>query len=49
MVTICKWLLAQTILDSYPLIKHLIAFHETQILNVDDVGAVGVKKKKFLS
>jgi hypothetical protein len=31
-----------------PLIKHLIAFNETHIPNVD-VGTIGVKKKKFLS
>jgi hypothetical protein len=49
MVTICKWPSAQKILDGYPFIKHLIAFHETHIPNVDDVGAIGVKKKKILS
>jgi hypothetical protein len=48
-VTICKWLPIQTILDGYPFIKHFIAFHETHILNVDDVGAIGVKEKKALS
>jgi hypothetical protein len=36
-----------TILDGCPLIKHLISFNETQIPNVDDVGAIGVKKKKY--
>jgi hypothetical protein len=45
MMTIWKWLLAQTILDGYPLIEHLITFNETHILDVDDVGVVGVKKK----
>jgi hypothetical protein len=39
--------LAQTILDGYPLIKHLISFNETHIPNVDDGGAVSVKKKKY--
>ncbi|CAM6051575.1 unnamed protein product [Sphagnum compactum] len=36
-VTICKWPSAQTILDGYPFIKHLIAFRDTHISNVDDV------------
>jgi len=49
MMTIWKWPLAQTIFDGYPLIKHLISFNETHIPNVDDVGAVIVKKKKLLS
>jgi hypothetical protein len=44
-MTIWKWSLAQTILDKYPLRKHIIAFNETHILGDDDVGAVGVKKK----
>jgi hypothetical protein len=26
--------------------EHLIAFNETHILDVDDVGTIGVKKKK---
>jgi hypothetical protein len=47
--TIWKWPLAQTILDGYPLIDHLITFNETHIPNVDDVGVVGVKEKKILS
>jgi hypothetical protein len=46
MMTIWKWPLAQTILDGYPFIKHFIAFNETHISDVDDVGVVGVKKKK---
>jgi hypothetical protein len=33
---IWKWLLAQTILDGYPLKENLIAFNETHILNDDD-------------
>jgi len=49
MMTIWKWPLAQTIFDGYPLIKHLISFNETHIPNVDDVGAVIVKKKKLVS
>jgi hypothetical protein len=44
-VTIWKWSLAQTIFDGYPLIEHLISFNETHILDVDDVGVVGVKRK----
>ncbi len=46
-MTIWKWLLAQIILDGYPFIEHLISFNETHIPNVDDVAAVGVKKKKY--
>jgi hypothetical protein len=46
LVTICKWLLIQTILDGYLFIKHFITFHETHILDVDDVGVVGVKGEK---
>jgi len=43
-------LLVQTIFDGYPdLKKHLMAFNETHIPNVDDVGVVGVKTKKILS
>jgi hypothetical protein len=42
MMTIWKWSLVQTILDGYPLIKHLISFNETHILDVDDLGVVGV-------
>jgi hypothetical protein len=38
---------SSTILDGYPLIKHLISFNETHIQDVDDVGAIGVKKKKY--
>ncbi len=46
MMTIWKWLLAQTIFDGYPgLRKHFMAFNETHVPNVDDVGAIGVKKK----
>jgi hypothetical protein len=48
-MTIWKWSLAQTILDGYPLIEHLIAFIETHIPYAGDVGVVGVKKKKFFS
>jgi hypothetical protein len=44
-----KWLLGQTIRDGYPFKEHLITFNETHILDVDDVGAIGVKKKKFIS
>jgi hypothetical protein len=45
MMTIWKWPLAQTILDGYTFIEHLISFNETHIPNVDDVGVVSVKKK----
>jgi hypothetical protein len=42
--------LAQTIFYGYlSLRKHVMAFNETHIPNVDDVGVVGVKEKKFLS
>ncbi len=44
-MTIWKWLLVQTILDGYPLKKHLMAFNETHILDVDDVRVISVKKK----
>jgi hypothetical protein len=40
---IWKWSFDQTILDKYRLRKHLIATH---ILHHDDVGTIGVKKKK---
>jgi len=43
-----KWSLSQTILDGYPFKEYFIALNETHILNVDDVGVVGVKKKKFI-
>jgi hypothetical protein len=49
MTTIWKWLLDQIIFYGYPFKKHFITFNETHISNVDDVGAVGVKKTKFLS
>jgi hypothetical protein len=49
MMTIWKWPLAQTNFNGYPLIKHFITFNETHIPNVDDVRAVSLKKKKFLS
>jgi hypothetical protein len=45
-MTIWKWLLVQIIHDGYPFKDHLIAFNETHILDVDDVRAIGVKKKK---
>jgi hypothetical protein len=32
--------------DGYTFIEHIISFNETHIPNVDDVGVVGVKKKK---
>ncbi len=44
-MTFWKWLLGQTILDGYPFKEYFIAFNETHILDVDDVGVVGVKKK----
>jgi hypothetical protein len=47
MMTIWKWPLAQMILDGYTLKEHFITFNETHIPNVDDVGAIGVKKKKY--
>jgi len=46
-MTICQWPLAQIILDGYPLIEHLIAFDDTHIPNVDDMGEIGVKKTKY--
>jgi hypothetical protein len=46
-MTIWKWSLVQTILDKYPLRKHLITFNETHILDDDDVGTVGVKEKNY--
>jgi hypothetical protein len=49
MMTIWKWSLVQIILNGYPLIQHLISFNETHIPNLDDVGAIGVRKKKILS
>jgi hypothetical protein len=45
MMTIWKWPLVQTIYDGYPLEDHFITFYETHILDVDDVEAIGVKKK----
>ena len=47
MMTIWKWPLAQTILDGYTFIEHLISFNETHITNVDDLGAIGVKKRNI--
>jgi len=44
-MTIWNWLLVQTILDGYPLKKHLMAFNETHIPDVDDVRVISVKKK----
>ncbi len=44
---IWKWPLVQMTLDEYPLREHLITFNETHILDDDDVGVVGVKKKKI--
>jgi hypothetical protein len=46
-MTTWKWSLVKIILDGYPLIKHFIAFNETHIPDVDDVGVVGVNKKKY--
>ncbi len=46
-MTIWKWPLAQTILNGYSLKEHFIAFNETYIPYVDDVGAVGMKKNKY--
>jgi hypothetical protein len=48
-VTIWKWPLAQMILDGYPLKEHLIVLNETHIPNDEDMGVVGVKKKKIFS
>jgi hypothetical protein len=48
LMTIWRWSLAQTIIDMYALRKHLITFNETHILDDEDVGIVGVKKKKFI-
>ncbi len=45
-MTIWKWLLVQTIFDGYLLIEHFITFHDTHILDVANVGSIGVKKKK---
>ncbi len=46
-MTIWEWPLAQTILDGYTLKEHLVAFNETHIPDIDDVGIFGVKKKKY--
>jgi hypothetical protein len=45
---IWKWLLAQMILDAYPIREHFITFNETHIPDDDNVGIVGVKKKKII-
>ncbi len=37
-MTIWKWLLAQIILDGYPLIEHSISFNETHIPNVEQLA-----------
>jgi hypothetical protein len=47
MMTIWKWPLVQIIPNGYPFIQNLISFNETHIPNVDDVGTLGVKKKKI--
>ncbi len=38
-------MLAQMMFDGYSMREHLIAFNETYIQDVDDVGIIGVKEK----
>ncbi len=46
-MTICKWSLAQTILDGYSFGQVLIFYDENQIPIVDEEGKTSVKKKQY--
>ncbi len=45
---ILKWPLSQTIIDGYSLRKHLVKYSECFVLDINEVGVIGVRKKKKL-
>jgi hypothetical protein len=46
-MTIWKWLLAQTIVDGYSLRQLLVSYNESKIPIVDEKGEIGVRKKQY--
>jgi hypothetical protein len=46
-MTIWKWLLAQTIVDGNSLKQHLVCYDECNIPTVDEEGEIGIKKKQY--
>jgi len=46
---ILKWPLSQTIIDGYSLRKHLVKYSECFVLDINEVGVIGVRKKKNFS
>jgi hypothetical protein len=43
---ILKWPLFRTIIDGYSLWKHIVKYSEGVVLNIDEMGVIGVKKKQ---
>jgi hypothetical protein len=46
-LTIWKWLLAQTIVDGYSLEKLFVSYDESNIPTINDKGKIGVRKKQY--
>jgi hypothetical protein len=44
---ISKWPLSRTIIDGYSLRKHLVKYNEGVVLDFDEVGVIGVRKKQY--
>ncbi len=48
-MTIWRWPLARTILDGYSLREHLVKYSKGLVVDDDEVGIIGVKKKIYFS
>jgi hypothetical protein len=46
-MTIWKWLLAQTIVDAYSLKPLFISYNECNIPTIDEEGEIGIRKKQY--
>jgi hypothetical protein len=44
---ISKWPLFQTIINGYFLQEHLVKYSEDVVLDIDEVGVIGVRKKQY--
>ncbi len=44
---ISKWPLSRTIIDGYFLQKHLVKSSEVIVLDIDEMGVIGVRKKQY--
>lgn len=46
-MSICRWPLSQTILDSYQFFELLAAYDDHHVFDDDDKGTTSVKKKQY--